>query len=638
MKVKNVLSIFIVIIIALLLGSTNVEASLRLKELDFDVRLNDDGSMDVTETWDISISETNTLYKTFKIDKNKYDSISNFSVKEITAKRNNKFTESRSWQYHLPKDYYFGGINQDNEYEVSWGVGLDDSSDTRQYEIKYTVIGAVHKYGDCAELYWQLLGENFQIPANKITGTIKLPSSVDNKKDIRVWGHTEDLNGEINVTDNDTVEFELTNYRANRYVEVRITTPPYIFWNVYNENYEDILDDIIEEEVKWTEEANARRAQKEKNSIIFVSIEIGIIAVLCLIVIRNMIKYIKRLHEIKNSFKITKLEYYRELPDDTANPSEAMFILSKYVDTSKALSSTLLNLALKKYIELSQQGKDIYITILNSDDQYLKRDEKEVLSLLERVKSIEKLDKITMKQLEKFVRKYPKSIKGVIKGFTIYPKEAAEEKGKFDSEIEKESLNIGVHLALYFVAIMFIMFFGVFSGIFISESLIVKAPLITGLISAFMILVCSIIIDVVLVFMLLDKINGLTEKGLNEQEQWKAFKKYMVDFSLLKEKEVPALALWEKYLVFATAFGVADKVIKQLKVAYPELNNQDTIRNMVIFNTFYDGSSFNTNFINSINSSTASINSTYSSSTGGGGGFSGGGGGRWPVVDGGGGR
>ncbi len=39
----------------------------------------------------------------------------------------------------------------------------------------------------------------------------------------------------------------------------------------------------------------------------------------------------------------------------------------------------------------------------------------------------------------------------------------------------------------------------------------------------------------------------------------------MEEFSLLKEKEIPHLVLWEKFLVYATAFGIADKVIKQLK-------------------------------------------------------------------------
>ena len=47
----------------------------------------------------------------------------------------------------------------------------------------------------------------------------------------------------------------------------------------------------------------------------------------------------------------------------------------------------------------------------------------------------------------------------------------------------------------------------------------------------------------------------------------------MEEISLLKDKEVPALAIWEKYLVFATAFGISDKVLKQLKVIYPEMTS-----------------------------------------------------------------
>ena len=42
------------------------------------------------------------------------------------------------------------------------------------------------------------------------------------------------------------------------------------------------------------------------------------------------------------------------------------------------------------------------------------------------------------------------------------------------------------------------------------------------------------------------KSRMLTQKGLNEQEKWKGLKRYMEDFSLLNEKEVPDLILWEK--------------------------------------------------------------------------------------------
>ena len=146
------------------------------------------------------------------------------------------------------------------------------------------------------------------------------------------------------------------------------------------------------------------------------------------------------------------------------------------------------------------------------------------------------------------------------------------------------------------------------------------------------------IINLILNIKITTSFNGFTQKGINEQEQWKAFKKYMEDFSYLNEKEVPELVLWEKYLVYATAFGIAGKVLKQLKVKYPELNNQDTISNMVLFNAMYNANGLNANFINSISTSTSRMySSTYSSGSGSGGGFSGGGGfggrWRWPEAE-----
>ena len=150
--------------------------------------------MNVTETWNIRVSNTNTLYKTFKLDDSKYSTITNVQVSEV-GKGN--FIKTNTWAYHLTKDYYFGGINGDGDFEIAWGVGLDNSSETNTYKISYTVVDAITKYNDCAELYWQFLGSDFEVDARKITGTIKLPSKANSKENIRVWGHVKTLNGEI---------------------------------------------------------------------------------------------------------------------------------------------------------------------------------------------------------------------------------------------------------------------------------------------------------------------------------------------------------------------------------------------------------------------------------------------------------
>lgn len=638
MQIKKFAVILIGIISTILLFSTKVDATLKLNNLDFDVYLNDDGSMDITETWDIYISETNTLYKTIDIDKSKYDLITNFSVKEITSGRNNYFSESNTWKYHLPKDYYFGGINNDGKYEISWGVNLDNSSATRKYEIKYTVLGAVHKYGDCAELYWQFLGDKFEIPAEKITGTIRLPGYIGSKEEIKVWGHSEDLNGEIFVTDNNTIKFDMKKYKSKHFVEVRIAMPTYIFGNVDYTNYKDKLDDIIEEEATWAEEANARRERKVNTAKIIIAVEIGILFTVFTVMVLKVPKYMQKLKKVEKLKPVGKLEYYRDLPDETATPTEAMFLLTKYVDTSKALSSTLLNLALKKQIEFIQKEKTINVTILNENIEQLEKDEQQVMKLLFKVKEDAKADVFTMKQLEKYVQKHPTSITTIEKAFTKSAKENAEEKKKFSKEIETKGISYQVKTFLYIFFMSMLIFTAIVPVIIISEFYVISKVTFAILVTLYITCAITMIIDAILTSKLASRHSGYTQEGLNEKEEWKAFKKYMLDFSLLNEKEVPHLVLWERFLVFATAFGIAEKVIKQLKVKYPELNNPDTTSNMIILSTLYSGGNFNTNFISSINSSTASMYSSYSSATGGGGGFSGGGGGRWPEAVGGGGR
>ena len=133
------------------------------------------------------------------------------------------------------------------------------------------------------------------------------------------------------------------------------------------------------------------------------------------------------------------------------------------------------------------------------------------------------------------------------------------------------------------------------------------------------------VIAFILGTMLARKITPLTQKGVEEKEQWNGLKNYMKDFSLLKEREVPELVLWEKYLVYATVFGIADKVLKQIKVKYKEFADEDYMRNTAYL-YMVSRSNMDTAFMKSINNSVSkAYSSVYSSSGGSGGGFSGGG-------------
>lgn len=623
METKNKFIFILLALIALIfIGTGRSKAgSLYLNKLDFDVQINNDGSMDVTETWNIDISSTNTLYKTFETDSSKYNGITNVTVKEIAYGIEEPFIKTDEWAYHVTKGYYYGTENEDDDFEIGWGVGLDNSTATRTYKISYTVKDAITKYNDYSELYWQFIGKDFEVSAKKINGTITLPFNVSNKEDIKVWGHTEGLNGTIYATDNNKIEFELENFKSGRFVEIRTLFPTDLIINSGRTKNTEILQTAIKEETKWADQANARRERQEwidnNLPIIIVGTILLVNLILIIIFIIKMIKYIKKLSSLKKYEPEVKLKYFRDMPDENATPAEAQRILdmktTMYTPSNfgKIFSATILDLALKGYIKIEQEknekGKDkIKIIFIKDIDDKLKSDEKHIFEFLKKAANNE--NEITLKDLEKYIRNHSTATESLLKNNYSKTEKQLKSEKIIDGQIQKEYKKYTNIKVGYILATIFLLCF-------------------TFII--FIIPIIFLIINAVLCGRITKKLNVLTQKGVDLKEKWKGLKKYMEDFSLLDKREVPELAIWEKYLVYATAFGIAEKVIKQLKIVYP--NFEEITNGLTTYS--YMGIIMNTNFSSSFSHSiTSSMSSAYSSGYGGGGGFSGGGGfGRRPA-------
>ena len=611
MKIKKILLILLFTLMFLLLFTTKSNASLHLNNLGFDAQINADGSMDVTETWDINISETNTLYKTFKKDSSKYSGITNVTVSQIGKGMLNEYSH---WAYHLPKDYYYGGTNNEGQYEICWGVGLDSSRDTRTYIISYKVLDAIAKYNDIAELYWQFVGENFEISADKITGTIKLPSKAKTVEDIKVWGHVNTLNGEIYATSEDTVTFNLTNFKSGRYVEIRVAFPKNIVEYSTRTYNQDKLSSIIEEETVWANKANAIRTKDKLMNKLKIIAAIAGTVFFGGVFIKKIKKYKEVLENTIKLYPTQELEYFREIPTKTSTPAEALLLYNGGVNAGNygfgnIFSATLLHLSLKGYIKINidpnkSKKEQVEISILK-DLGDLNYDEKVIADFIK--VAIGANEKITIKELQKFIKNHPERVSKLIENTKKAIERKTIENGKYSELNAKEK---GKYSSLSVAYFMFALM------------LIIIIPISIPL-----------IINGVLTAKIASKLNRLTQEGIDEKEKWKGLKKYMEDFSLLNEKEVPAIEVWEEFLVYATVFGIADKVIKQLKLVYPEIENMDNFNN-ASYVYLMSHTDFNSSFSSAINSS---ISSAMSSGSGGGGGFSGGGGGgrRPEVADGG---
>ncbi len=69
--------------------------------------------------------------------------------------------------------------------------------------------------------------------------------------------------------------------------------------------------------------------------------------------------------------------------------------------------------------------------------------------------------------------------------------------------------------------------------------------------------------------------SAYTEKGQSEARKLLGLKKFLLDFTLIKEKEAVEAVLWKEYLAFGALYGIADTVAKQLRDINPQLLEQE---------------------------------------------------------------
>ena len=120
---------------------------------------------------------------------------------------------------------------------------------------------------------------------------------------------------------------------------------------------------------------------------------------------------------------------------------------------------------------------------------------------------------------------------------------------------------------------------------------------------------------------------NLDDSLREEAKQLKGLKKFLIDFTNIKDREAIEVHLFDEYLMFASIFGIADKVAKQFKEIYPETIYDYDYDSVIFIHTFsYDGVHA-ASVAQSRARSYSSGGGGFSSSGGGGGSFGGGGGG-----------
>lgn len=493
----------------------------------------------------------------------------------------------------------------DNTYNgVSIRMYYPINNEKIAFKVSYTLEDAIILHNGFAEFYWNFFSGELQDEINDLNVRVVLPG-LDNSDYFRFWAHGP-LSGEVhdyNSNTNNIVIASIDKLEAYGILDMRITfDDSLVNTNLISKHSDETLDDIVAEETEIASETNAlrREVQTKWNIALF-----GTIGFYILLVIGFVYVYLKYDKELKSDFNH---KYNRDFIDDY-NVEVVDYLMNHNV-TENALSASVMNLIYKKNIkaEAIPDKKDSYtFTLLNRDN--LNDTENSLVDFL--FTTVGNGNTFTTMALKKYASNAT-TCRDFMSSYTNWKNKVIID-GKSQNFFEKKRNYVWIPFVLLIYSIILLTF--------ISSN---NIEMFFGILTIFF----------AIIFMIYAiACTKKTKKGIEHYAKWKAFKNFLNDFGNFSIKELPEIALWERYLVYATVFGLADKVEKAMNVKITEFDNVDSA-DYIMFTHIHNmhmASIISSSMHSAINSSQVSINranasSSMSSGGGFGGGFSGGGG------------
>jgi len=556
---KKIAMTALIIIIALLplsgCSSSYIDGSKQVMEkLDIAAQLSDNGDMRVTETWRVNLDERSksyrNLYKTFPVDLN--SQITNLSVYDVDSKTEYEYVEGidpTSGSSSVENACYIYKTGTDTE--IGWLMPPIDSG-IRNFKVSYTVTNAVSVYKDTSVFYNAFIGSEFAMPITSLHGTISFPSGA-NQDDLLAWLHCT-VQSNLKIESPSQISFTASNIPAGTMVETRVLMPVSLFANSQRVTASDMKDTIVKEEKKWSDNWVAK--QRMEFIIGIVDAAAGALLVLVGLFILIWMKTKAKRHSVEAP------EYTREIPVGSSPGGAAnLFYFYSGGVTDKVqgrvFSATLMSLSHKGYVRFdANKNKDFVVTVVgNVKKTQLTQSEQTFYDMITTVAS-NSGDKFTMKQFEQYAKDHNKYIDNSIVSFLSQAKKEIAAKGYY--EHRPTFLTVSSVLGVLSIIAAIVMIMG-------TKGWLVYIPL-------------GLLVFGVLMMIASSTKTRLSVKGEFDYAVWHGLEKYMLEFSRMKEYGVPELALWEEFLVYATMMGISEKVCDQLKMVYPQLND-DTYLN-----------------------------------------------------------
>jgi uncharacterized membrane protein len=495
-------------------------------------------------------------------------------------------------------------------FEIDWYYQTADES--RTFTVEYDVSGAVQKHSDVAELYWKFVGPDCEVPTDSVAVSVRLPEPIPADQ-VRVWGHGP-LWGVARPREGGA-EFVARRVPPKTMVEVRVVFPTQVMASSPRSDMREAWPGIVGQERHWAEHANLDRQVARAELVAPAVIVVGGILVWIILFVR----YGREFRE-----PIAPPEYLREAPGGWT-PVHLGYLWRWGSLNTSDLTASVMDLvrrgALKMMVtkeshprlggllgtkveeECCLQWVKGYQGELTDAERYLIRDILFELGVPGDTTSLSELHHRARQDQQGSYRRY--------QAWQAMAKWEAEQRFPVVDPASRKAMVVGIMVGVVLFGSVFLL-----GPMTQSLTALVAAPVGLAMMPA---------------SLLLRRRNPLAAQALH---QWQAFRRYLTDFSELRQYPAPAVELWDQYLVYAITLGVADRVIEQFKTIYPRVVSEDGHAHIFQNWVSADGQPFSLSGFDAVGHAFSSFGqamsiatSSFTSASGGGGGFSGGGGG-----------
>lgn len=459
--------------------------------------------------------------------------------------------------------------------------------------VTYTLKDLVVVHNDIAELAHDFIGTDYQEDISNLIIRINLPSS---SKELRIFSHGP-LNGKNRIIDDKSVEITYETLDKGNAVDGRVVFDKSIVPNATKKSNVDGLGKILEVEKERANYANklreaARKREKMLQTLaIIMEILLGIWLIGLIVIVYKF--YNKNDKEYRSEFNG---KYFRDFPEEYT-PSTVSYLMNKSIN-NLSFNAGILDLIRKKAITIEEvtidkkglfknkQQKDYKLSRnMNFNLDTLSTSEKKLFNLL--IGTVGNGDYVILGDMKEFSKDYDNA-KRLISGYDSwrYACESEAETEEFYENTKKEKTNCILY-SLIFIPITFL---ALLCGSNMGRVLLMD-------------------LFGILAIIYFSSATKRTKKGNEQYHKWKGLKNFLADFGRLDEKDLPEIKLWERYLVYATMFGLAAKVQNAMKMNLERMNYSDNIDFTYLY---FDNYYFSNSMTNAVNSSLSSARGTIS--------------------------